>query len=80
MGTGEPEHHVAGTLRQAEQQTREIGGNSLTKRSEKHYQGHNPEHVKPLKQRTDINQHAHTYQEIWNEQGVADKLDAIHQR
>ena len=32
-----------------------------------------------LKQKIDIDQHAHTYQEIRNEEGIADKLEAVHQ-
>ena len=33
-----------------------------------------------MEHRSDIHQHAHTNQEVGNEDGVADKLDTVHQR
>ena len=80
MGAGQAEHHITCGLRQTEQQTRQVCGNSLAEGAEESNHKHNPQHVRPLKQRTDINEHTHTYQEIGNEEGITDELDAVHQR
>ena len=80
MGTGKTEHHIACRLRKTEQQTGQVGGNSLSESTEEGNHQHNPQHVKSRKERADINQHAHTNQEIGNKEGIADKFDAVHQR
>ena len=61
MGTGQTEHHMTCRLWQTEQQTTQIGGYGFAKGTEEGYQEHYPQHVGTLKQRADINQHAHTY-------------------
>ena len=80
MGAGQTEHHVTGRFWQTEQQTAQIGCDGLAKCAKEGYQEDNPQHVWPLKQRSDIDQHAYTNQEVGDEQCVADKLDAVHQR
>ena len=80
MGTRQSEHHVAGSFGQTEQQARQVGGHGLAEGAEEGDEKHNPQHVGALEQGADIDEHAHADEEIGNEQGVADELDAVHQR
>ena len=79
MGAGQSEHHVSRRFRQSEQQAGQIGRYRLAERTEEVYQGHNPQHVRPLKQRFHVDEHTHTYQEVGNEDGITRELDAVHQ-
>ena len=80
MGRGQSEHHVPLGLRQSEQQAREIGRYGLAECAEESYQQHNPPHARSFQQRAQIDKHAHANQKIGNEDGIADELNAVHQR
>ena len=79
MGRGKTEHHVAICFRQTEQQTGDIGGSSLSKGTKEDDQEHNPHHIDAREDGADVDKHAHTYQEIGDKQGIADKLNTVHQ-
>ena len=79
MGTGQSEHHVTRRLGQPEQQARQVGRHSLAEGSEEDDEGDNPQHVWPLEQRADVDEHAHANQEVGYEDGVTGELDAVHQ-
>ena len=80
MSRGQAEHHVPVGLCQSEQQAGDISGKGLAKGAEEHDEEHDPQHLWTRKDGADIDEHAHTNQEVRDEQGVADKLDAVHQR
>ena len=80
MGRSEAEHHITIGFRQPEQQTGDIGCQSLAEGSEEYDKEYCPHHVESGENGPHIDEHTHTYQEIGDEQRVADKLDAVHQR
>ena len=60
--------------------TGDVGRNGLAQCANKGDGQHHPNDALPLKQQAKIDEHAHTDEEIGNEDGVADELDAVHQR
>lgn len=53
---------------------------ALPKRSEKDDAEDYPEDMTALEEQVDIDEHAYSYQEIRDEKGIADKLQAVHER
>ena len=80
MSRGQTKHHVTVGLCQSEQQTGDISSKGLAKGAEEHDEEHDPQHLWTRKDGADVDEHAHTNQEVRDEQGVADELDAVHQR
>ena len=83
-GTGcmcrcQAEHHVAVALRQTEQQARQVSGHCLAEGSEEGDEQYHPQHVRTVHQCPYVDEHAHTNQEVGNEEGVADELQTVHQ-
>ena len=79
MGGCQAEHHIAIGFRQTEKKTGDIGGSGLSESTEKGNEEHDPQYVDTRKEGAHIDEHTHTYQEIGDEQGITDKLDAVHQ-
>ena len=80
MGRRQAEHHVSVALRQPEQQARQIGGHCLAEGAEEGNHQHHPQYVGALQQHAYVDEHAHTDEEVRYKQGVARKLQAVHQR
>ena len=79
VGRCQTEHHVAVGLGQSEEQGREIGGQRLAERAEEGDEEHDAPHLRSRGQRAQVDQHTHADEEERDEQGIADKLDAVHQ-
>ena len=79
MGRGEAEHHVSIGLRQSEDETGDIGCDSLSKGAEEDDEEYHPDDVDAREEGAHVDEHAHTNQEVGDEQGITDKLDAVHQ-
>ena len=80
VGRCETEHHVACRLGHFEQQAGEVGSHGLSEGSEESDEEYDPQHIAAREHRPHINEHAHANQEIRDEQRIANKLDAVHQR
>ena len=80
MGRCETEHHVACRLGHLEQQAGEVGSHGFSEGSEEGDEEYDPQHIAACEHRPHINEHAHANQEIRDEQRIANKLDAVHQR
>ena len=63
----------------AEAKAGSIGGNGLAQGAKEHDAQHHPENMTALEEQSHIDQHAHSYQEVGNEEGVAYKLEPVHQ-
>ena len=80
MGRREAEHHVARRQGQAEDEPGEIGGCGLAKRAGRDDEQHHHNDVAPGEQQAHVDEHSHADEEIGYEEGVADELDAVHER
>ena len=80
MGLGQAKHHVTRQPRSLEHKTRHISGKGLAYRGYHNHAEDDPQRVIAVKQHAEVDQHSHSYQEIRNEQRIADKLDTVHQR
>ena len=80
VGRGKAEHHVAVGLGQPEEQAGKIGGDGLAESTEESDEEYDPKDVGTFSQGTDVDEHADTDEEIWDEERIADELDAVHER
>ena len=81
MGRGEAKHHVARRVEgQAEQEGRQVGGNGLARCAEQGDGKGHPQHAGVAEGEAHVDEHAHADEKIGYEEGVAYKLDAVHQR
>ena len=62
-----------------EQKAGEVGGHGLAEGAEEGDEEDHPQHLPAIEERAYIDEHAHTDKEIGDEEGIADKLYAIHQ-
>ena len=79
MCFGETEHHHTFCVVHAEEFAADEGGEEFGKGACHHHDEHHHGCLAFTEHRGNIDQHAHTYQEVGDEEGIADEFDAIHQ-
>ena len=80
MGGGEAKHQVASLAIEAQEPSREIGCQGLAGRAEEGDAGHDQEDASTLEEQVEVDEHTHADEEIGDEEGVARKLQTVHQR
>ena len=71
---------MAGGERHFETDAGGIGGQGLAYHAHRHHGGGNPHNGAAVEEQSQIDEHAHTDKEVGDEDGIAGKLDAVHER
>ena len=79
MGITQTEHHLTGRLRHAIDKLRKPSSHPLGQSSHYNHDYYYLNGITSIEQRSQIDKHPHSYQEIRNEQRIAHKLGTVHQ-
>ena len=80
MGFGQAEHHQAAGSGHTEETARNVGGDVLAERADDHHDEDDELRPGVGHEGAEVDEHPDADEEVGNKDGIADKLDAVHQR